>query len=385
MDKAQEIRGVNLGNWLVLEKWMNPGLFAGTDAEDEYHLARALPAEQYAERMHIHRAEYITERDFALLAELGVNAVRIPVPFFLFGDRPPYIGCVEQLDAVFDWAEKWGLRILIDLHTVPGSQNGFDNGGICGVCRWAAMPQEVDFVLNLLERIAKRYGQRPALWGIQPLNEPITTALLGEAPWEQSGVALRYPARDAELAQGSAAIPMAFLQWFYQQAYQRLRRYLPVDKAVVLHDAFCLNSWKEFLQSGCYENVVLDAHLYLSSVEMAGCEQTPEGYSKAIRENFGRSIREVSAYAPVLCGEWCLDNALARSMPRGAAQDALYRMLAQTQLETWAQGVGSFYWSYKLLNQEPQLASWDFLHCVCSGWLPGWKNSSMTQSQSMGA
>ena len=29
------IKGVNLGNWLVLEKWMSPGLFAGTEAEDE--------------------------------------------------------------------------------------------------------------------------------------------------------------------------------------------------------------------------------------------------------------------------------------------------------------------------------------------------------------
>ena len=26
------MKGVNLGNWLVLEKWMSPALFAGTDA-----------------------------------------------------------------------------------------------------------------------------------------------------------------------------------------------------------------------------------------------------------------------------------------------------------------------------------------------------------------
>ena len=32
------IKGVNLGNWLVLEKWMSPGLFAGTEAEDESQL-----------------------------------------------------------------------------------------------------------------------------------------------------------------------------------------------------------------------------------------------------------------------------------------------------------------------------------------------------------
>ena len=28
------IKGVNLGNWLVLEKWMNPALFDGTTAAD---------------------------------------------------------------------------------------------------------------------------------------------------------------------------------------------------------------------------------------------------------------------------------------------------------------------------------------------------------------
>lgn len=32
------IKGVNLGNWLVLEKWMNPSIFAGTSAADEYYL-----------------------------------------------------------------------------------------------------------------------------------------------------------------------------------------------------------------------------------------------------------------------------------------------------------------------------------------------------------
>jgi hypothetical protein len=36
------IRGVNVGNWLVLEKWMSPKLFEGTDAEDEFYLCADL-------------------------------------------------------------------------------------------------------------------------------------------------------------------------------------------------------------------------------------------------------------------------------------------------------------------------------------------------------
>lgn len=39
-------------------------------------------------------------------------------------------------------------------------QNGFDNGGICGVCRWSKNPAEVEFVPGVLERLAKRYGER---------------------------------------------------------------------------------------------------------------------------------------------------------------------------------------------------------------------------------
>ena len=55
-----KIKGVNLGNWLVLEKWMNPALFEGTTAEDEYYLPRQLSPEVYEARIKIHRSEYIT-------------------------------------------------------------------------------------------------------------------------------------------------------------------------------------------------------------------------------------------------------------------------------------------------------------------------------------
>ena len=150
------IKGVNLGNWLVLEKWMSPALFYGTDAEDEYDLPRALSKEVYEARIRVHRSEYISERDFVHIRSMGLNTVRIPVPFFIFGDVDPYIGCIEELDKAFSWAKRYGLKILIDLHTVPGGQNGFDNGGISGVCKWAQSQEKVEFTLHVLERLAER-------------------------------------------------------------------------------------------------------------------------------------------------------------------------------------------------------------------------------------
>ena len=159
---VEKIRGVNFGNWLVLEKWMHPELFAGTTAEDEDELCRQLPREELVRRLTEHRDTYITKDDFLYVREHGMNMVRIPVPHFIFGDDPaycdPYVPCIEYLDRAFDWAEETGLQILVDLHTAPESQNGFDNGGICGVCKWAQSPERIDRVLLVLEKLAERYG-----------------------------------------------------------------------------------------------------------------------------------------------------------------------------------------------------------------------------------
>jgi len=163
-----------LGAWLVLEKWMTPKLFEDTQSEDEYYLAHDMDQERYEEKIKTHRAEFITEGDFVKIAALGFNIVRIPVPYFIFNDRPPFIGCIAELDRAFNWAEANGLKILIDLHTSPYNQNAFDNGGISGVCKWAQHPEEVDFVLSVLMRLAGRYKARNGLWGIEILNEPLT-------------------------------------------------------------------------------------------------------------------------------------------------------------------------------------------------------------------
>lgn len=387
------IKGVNLGNWLVLEKWMNPALFEGTTAEDEYYLPTQLSPEVYEARIKIHCSEYITERDFVTIKRMGMDSVRIPVPYFIFGDRKPFIGCIEELDKAFNWAEKYGLTILIDLHTVPLSQNGFDNGGISGVCKWAQNPDEVEFVLGVLERLAKRYGHRKGLFGIQPLNEPVT-----ENMWETMDVQNRYAPADPELAKGSAPITMEFLRKFYLEAYDRISTYMPKEKYVVLHDGFELMAWKDFMQEEKYSNVILDTHQYLMVAEARGCSQTIEGYLKYVREELEPQITEMEKYFPVICGEWCLFNSLACGCDTKGGQSVLngvegsereslsteekkeiYATLAKAQLELWDKCSGYFYWSYKLLTDTVNTPgwigwdSWDLGRCVDFGWFPAGK------------
>lgn len=370
-----QIKGTNLGNWLVLEKWMSPGIFDGTGAEDEIWLGRKLPADILSAKLKEHRDSYVSEEDFAFIAKRGLNLVRIPVPFFIFGDRPPYPGCVEYLDKAFDWAEKYGLKILIDLHTVPGSQNGYDNGGITGVCKWCKNPDDVEFALTVLERLAKRYGARKGLYGIETLNEPISWLVYVTAP--STG-----KAADKEEAKGSGHVPMPFLKQFYREAYRRLRAILPKEKTIVFHDGFRLGSWGDFFVREGMENVALDTHIYVFAMENFVPIHKPWVYRIYIHSQ-KRLIERVQRHTPVIVGEWCICSRYAEKQPEAAmpAEEAdrvrreRYREMAAMQLDAWNRAAGHIYWSYQLLRsrtEEPDerwKESWDLSRCLMNGWL----------------
>lgn len=380
----KKIKGVNLGNWLVLEKWMLPDLFEGTGAEDEVWLNRKMNPAELKEKMKEHRDTFITEQDFAFIKEQGIWLLRIPVPYFIFGDRPPFNGCVEYLDKAFDWAEKYGLQILIDLHTVPGSQNGYDNGGLTGVCKWCKNPEEVEFALTVLERLAKRYGQRQGLYGIEVLNEPISFLVYATAP--STGKAV-----DKEEAKGSGYVPLPFLENFYRNAYRRLRKILPENKTIVFHDGFRLRHWGKFFRKEHMKNVVLDTHIYIFAMESFVPIHMPWVYQIYIKSQ-QRLIERIQRDVPVVVGEWCICNKYAEKAVSGksaeessdrsaqaAAQDELrkkrYLEIAAMQLQAWESGAGWIYWSYQFKpNRKEPLdekwkESWDFSRCVENGWI----------------
>lgn len=380
----KKIKGVNLGNWLVLEKWMLPELFEGTGAEDEVWLNRKMNPAELKEKMKEHRDTFITEQDFAFIKEQGIWLLRIPVPYFIFGDRPLFNGCVEYLDKAFDWAEKYGLQILIDLHTVPGSQNGYDNGGLTGVCKWCKNPEEVEFALTVLERLAKRYGQREGLYGIEVLNEPISFLVYATAP--STGKAV-----DKEEAKGSGYVPLPFLENFYRNAYRRLRKILPENKTIVFHDGFRLRHWGKFFRKEHMKNVVLDTHIYIFAMESFVPIHMPWVYQIYIKSQ-QRLIERIQRDVPVVVGEWCICNKYAEKAVSGksaekssdrsaqaAAQDELrkkrYLEIAAMQLQAWESGAGWIYWSYQFKpNRKEPLdekwkESWDFSRCVENGWI----------------
>lgn len=360
------IKGVNLGNWLVLEKWMSPSLFAGTEAEDESQLSYDLGDDAKRDRLTGHRDSYITERDFAYLAQHGISHVRIPVPFFIFGNYPPYLGCVDYLDRAFDWAETYKIKILIDLHTVPDSQNGFDNGGMCGVCKWHKNPAHVEFALTVLEQLTSRYRAHAALWGIEVLNEPISEQL-----WKVIDLPHRYPPRDPGYARGSEPVPTSFLKGFYSAAYRRIRAQSD-EVRIVFHDGFRIREWDGFFTSPEFERIVVDTHLYLMEYTFRVGDGDLSDYVGHIQNEFGPTVREMSQEFPLIVGEWCLEpmSANAATLPQSERLE-FYRSLADAQLAAWNGTVGWFFWSYKLLGVGSSLDGWDLRSSIENGYLPG--------------
>jgi glucan 1,3-beta-glucosidase len=56
-----------------------------------------------------------------------------------------------------NWAQELGLKVTIDLHGAPGSQNGQDNSGLIGPVLFASNSSNVDRSLNVLHNFTQEF------------------------------------------------------------------------------------------------------------------------------------------------------------------------------------------------------------------------------------
>ena len=215
---------------MLLEKWMTPLLFKGTDAVDEYTFMGTPRAKAKLDQ---HRREFITEEDFKWLVANKMNAVRIPVGYWVLQSDGPYTEGVKYLDWAIKTAKKYNIWVLIDLHGAKGSQNGHDNSGRVGKSDWSKDKEYREQTISTLEKIAKRYKKAENLWGIELLNEP------------------------------KIGLFQFKLRRFYKEAGERVSRIAGLDTKIVFHDTFTPR-----LMSGAIKqkNAVMDTHWYQFTV-----------------------------------------------------------------------------------------------------------------------
>jgi aryl-phospho-beta-D-glucosidase BglC (GH1 family) len=102
--QPQRLRGLNLGGWLsqidaIQEK--DPEKFPGIDG---------------------HIETFISESDFANVAQWGFNHVRVPIDSYIFftDDDAPIESRLVSIDRAVATARRHNLKIILDLHECPG-------------------------------------------------------------------------------------------------------------------------------------------------------------------------------------------------------------------------------------------------------------------------
>ncbi|EGN93093.1 glycoside hydrolase family 5 protein [Serpula lacrymans var. lacrymans S7.3] len=246
---SQKVRGVNLGGWLVLEPWITPSLFDNTGNSaivDEWTFGQHQNRVVAEATLQTHWNTWITESDFANIAAAGLNHVRLPIGYWAFevGPGEPYIqGQLPYLQKAVTWAGNHGLKLIIDLHGAPGSQNGFDNSGQrMSFPHWQSNQTNIDRTNAVMKTIATMFTSNPNVIPIiAPLNEPAGfdgAAVLNATRdyWGSSYQSIRYP-------HGQSQSPSNIVE--------------------LIHDAFQPPSyWKGFEVAPNFQGVAMDTHIY---------------------------------------------------------------------------------------------------------------------------
>jgi len=303
--------GVNLGGWLVLEKWMTPSVFKGSKAQDEYSLMVEPDA---VARLKKHRDTFITEEDWQWLAKTGVKFVRLPIGYWALHDDGPFKNAAQYVDWAFAMAEKYDIQILLDLHALKGSQNGTVHSGKIGKVEWWRYRYES---LETVRELAQRYKNSPALWGIEIINEP------------------RFFGNYFKLL------------WYYRKAYAILRAELKPGTRTVFHDAFVPPLFTGALWPRTNYPVVMDSHYYLILGGLLS-KLSPARYD-AIRGMIYRCLIFLSSLAqPVIVGEW--SSVLPQPMFDRIDTSKHLGLLGETitrQRRIYHRAEAALYWNYK--------------------------------------
>ncbi|KAI5452509.1 Glucan 1,3-beta-glucosidase 3 [Naganishia albida] len=191
---------VNLGFWLVGERYGNPEHFDSCGADrkhnDEFALAKSCSKEQQENFWNT----FINEGDFALMAQMGINTVRLPVGYWSVGkancqcaDTPfwPYIDKYETqwsyVEKAISWAAQFQIGVLIDFHGAEGSQNGWEHAGIdLKKATFLDRKSFKEHTTLVLEWIASQIKDKPNVVGLELLNEPNPDDHRRINPWYES-------------------------------------------------------------------------------------------------------------------------------------------------------------------------------------------------------
>ena len=308
------LRGVCLGGWLNMENFItgysaNESLMRRTVAD------RIGPdrAEAFFERL---LTRFFADEDAAFLAEQGCTVVRIAIGYkHLEDDARPFEirqGAFRHLDRAIRSLAAHGVRSIVDLHALPGSQNQhWHSDNETHRALFWDHPHFQDRVVHVWRAIAEHYRGDPAVAGYNLLNEPAdeTRAVVGP---------------------------------FYRRLVAAIREVDP-DHTVFL-DGNSYATEFDFFDEDRFDNAVYTLHDYVP----AGLGRSPHYSAEEAREKFlQRSAYARATGTPILVGEF---GPIYDGDPAG---DALKRRILDDQLALYDEfGASWALWMYKDIGRQ---------------------------------
>lgn len=329
--KTFQANGINLGGWLVQEEVIDPTWWSQNcgDTHDEWNCCAKLGA-QCGPVLERRYATYIRPADIDKLASVGVNVLRIPLTYAAWVKVPGsslYSGNqVSMFKNIASYAiSKYGMHIILDLHSLPGGVNGMGLGGGDGQFDWFNNQTNFDYSLKAVDAalVYIQSSGSPQSYTFAPINEPVDNrdfSTFGTpAALTDNGVAWVQKYIDAVIAKTQAVnskIPVMFQGSFKGEAF-----------------------WSSRFATST--NLVFDVHNYY----FAGRDTDSDTVTADICSD--AKISAGDGKFPVFVGEWSIQTVEDNKFSNRAKNliTGLYAFGKYTQ--------GSAYWTAKFFGNVP--------------------------------
>ncbi|KAL8491390.1 hypothetical protein ACS0TY_023133 [Phlomoides rotata] len=304
----------------------NPSVFLLTISgrlQGEYQITNGYGPLLAPQVMKEHWSTYIVEEDFKFIKKNGLNAVRIPVGWWIAthpNPPKPYVaGSLLALDNAFSWAQKYGIRVIIDLHAAPGSQNGWEHSSSRdGSQEWGQTDANIQQTVDVIDFLTARYAKSPSLFAVELINEPL-----------------------------SPGVSLDTLTNYYIAAYNAVRKHSSTAYVVLSNRLGPHEPRELFTLTTGFTKVALDVHhynLFSSIFDNLSVQQNID----YVNNNRTTQLNEITtSNGPLIfVGEW-----VAEWQVSGATKED-YQRYAEAQLRVFGQTTfGWAYWTLRNVNK----------------------------------
>jgi aryl-phospho-beta-D-glucosidase BglC (GH1 family) len=183
------LRGLNVGGWFIMEKWMCP-LDSSGSLPDTYSAITNLDSRfgvaTEQSLINAYQTNWITTTDLDNITNAGYNCVRMPVWWGNFYSITNTTSSGWRTDAftVLDWlvtnCALRGIYVVIDMHGVVGGQGTSDDTGWQNQNQYWTNSTDQSQTAYMWRQIATHFNGNSAVAGYDLINEPDGTSSIAD-------------------------------------------------------------------------------------------------------------------------------------------------------------------------------------------------------------